>query len=52
MGVMRKRIYLVLKDKEKAVMVGDMAKRWLSSEAASVTAVNKAGTFRYQQTSH
>ena len=29
-------------------MVADMAQRWLSNEVASMTTVNRAGTFRYR----
>jgi len=44
--VLIKRIYLLLREKEENAMTGDMARRWLSDEAASVVSVNRIGTFR------
>lgn len=43
--VVRQRVYMLLKDKETKKS-GDIAKHWLSREAASLDVINKAGTFR------
>ena len=45
--VLRKRIFLLLREKEKHAIGEERAQRWLSNEAASVPSVNNAGTFRY-----
>ena len=46
MNVLRKRLTLLLKDKEETAMLAANANEWLSNEAASFEAVCRAGTFR------
>jgi len=47
MSVLKKRIALLLKDKEESAMTAAIASSWLSNEAASFEAICRAGTFRY-----
>lgn len=46
MSVLKRRIALLLKDKEETAMTAAVANSWLSNEAASFQAINRAGTFR------
>jgi len=46
MAVLKQRIALLLRDKENTAMTATVANSWLSNEAASFQAVNRAGTFR------
>jgi len=46
MAVLKRRIALLLKDKEETVMTAAVANSWLSNEAASFQAISRAGTFR------
>ena len=46
LGIVIKRVGLLLKDKETTVSTPDRAKQWLTNDAASQAAVTKAGTFR------
>lgn len=46
MAVLKQRIAQLLKDKEETVMTAAVANSWLSNEAASFQAINRAGTFR------
>jgi hypothetical protein len=47
MEVLKRRIAQLLRDKEETAMIASIATNWLSSEAASFQAINRAGTFRY-----
>ena len=46
MSVLKRRISLLLRDKEETAMTTAVANSWLSNEAASFQAINRAGTFR------
>jgi len=46
MSVLKRRIAQLLKDKEETAMTAAVANSWLSNEAASFQAINRAGTFR------
>lgn len=48
MNVLRKRLTLLLKDKEETAMSTITANGWLCNEAASFEAICKAGTLRYE----
>ena len=43
--VIKRRVHHLLKEKEETVS-GHLSENWLSREAASMEATNKAGTFR------
>lgn len=47
MDVLRRRIALLLHDKEDSVMSPAAANSWLSNEAASFQTISKAGTLRF-----
>ena len=47
LAALKTRICLLLKEKEEQAMNPMFAEQWLCREAASVEAINKAGTFRY-----
>ena len=44
--MLKQRIALLLRDKEETAMTAAVANSWLSNEAASFQAINRAGTFR------
>jgi len=46
MSVLKRRIAQLLRDKEDTAMTAAVANSWLSNEAASFQAINRAGTFR------
>jgi len=46
MLVLKWRITQLLRDKEETAMTAAVANSWLSNEAASFQAINRAGTFR------
>jgi len=46
MLVLKRRITQLLRDKEETAMTAAVANSWLSNEAASFQAINRAGTFR------
>ena len=46
MAILKRRIAQLLRDKEETVMTAAVANSWLSNEAASFQAINRAGTFR------
>ena len=46
MAVLKRRIAVLLRDKEETAMTAAVANSWLSNEAASFQAISRAGTFR------
>jgi len=48
MGVLKKRISLLLKEKEVCSMRPEQAGSWLTKEVSALETIIRAGTFRYR----
>jgi len=46
MRILKKRISLLLKDKESSSMVPELAGGWLTKEVSAMDTIIKAGTFK------